>query len=247
MVLHHLALPAPIQRVLGVSWDDPPRSLPKLPLLVDGKEVARGTVNPKTGYLTTLLKVLKKLQLVAKYDETLEYELLRDDQGNRLNFTHLMAPAPTLSEEADATLSTAAEGAVADGAFEPKNDLDARERALRAISLRQGQPEFRRQVLEAFGRRCMVTGCSAEEVLEAAHIRPYRGEHTNGVENGLLLRADIHTLFDRGLLAFHTTTSTVVVHTRLNGTEYAALAGREVQLSSADVAALEEHRKRSGL
>ncbi len=99
-VLHHLALPPSIQRVLGVSWDNPPRSLPKLTLTVDGKEVARGTVNPKTGYLTSLLKVLKKFQVVASYDETLEYELVSDENGNRsLDFRHLTAPAPTLSEE----------------------------------------------------------------------------------------------------------------------------------------------------
>jgi predicted restriction endonuclease len=39
-----------------------------------------------------------------------------------------------------------------------------------------------------------------EAVLEAAHIHPYRGAHTNDVTNGLLLRADLHTLFDLKLL-----------------------------------------------
>ncbi|WP_401742489.1 HNH endonuclease [Stenotrophomonas geniculata] len=44
-----------------------------------------------------------------------------------------------------------------------------------------------------------VTGFKITELLEAAHISPYRGDHTNKVTNGLLLRADVHTLFDLGL------------------------------------------------
>jgi len=54
--------------------------------------------------------------------------------------------------------------------------------------------------MNAYERRCAITGCTIDHVLEAAHISPYLGEHTNHVTNGLLLRADIHTLFDRGLI-----------------------------------------------
>lgn len=54
--------------------------------------------------------------------------------------------------------------------------------------------------MDAYERRCAVTGCTVEAVLEAAHISPYRGDHTNDVTNGLLLRADIHTMFDCGLI-----------------------------------------------
>ena len=48
--------------------------------------------------------------------------------------------------------------------------------------------------------RCMVSGCQLVDLLEAAHIRPYRGENDNHPSNGLLLRADLHTLFDLDLL-----------------------------------------------
>lgn len=77
---------------------------------------------------------------------------------------------------------------------------DGRVRELRAVVLRRGQPMFRERLLHAYGGRCAVTGCGLAEVLEAAHIVPYRGEHTQRVDNGLLLRADIHTLFDLGRL-----------------------------------------------
>jgi hypothetical protein len=49
--------------------------------------------------------------------------------------------------------------------------------------------------------RCAVTSCDAGAALEGAHLRPYRGPESNDVTNGLLLRADIHTLFDLRLLA----------------------------------------------
>ncbi|MBM7494116.1 putative restriction endonuclease [Micromonospora luteifusca] len=42
-------------------------------------------------------------------------------------------------------------------------------------------------------------GCDAEDALQAAHIEPYSGRN-NDVTNGLLLRADVHNLFDKGLM-----------------------------------------------
>ena len=52
----------------------------------------------------------------------------------------------------------------------------------------------------AYERKCAVTNSSITETLEAAHIIPYKGSSTNHVQNGILLRADIHTLFDLDLL-----------------------------------------------
>ena len=69
------------------------------------------------------------------------------------------------------------------------------------IHLRQGQAAFRKSLMRAYGGQCAVTATSTKEVLEAAHILPYRGTQTHRVDNGLLLRADIYTLFDRRLLA----------------------------------------------
>ncbi|WP_338751860.1 HNH endonuclease [Janibacter alittae] len=74
--------------------------------------------------------------------------------------------------------------------------LDLRTFDLRSIARRQGQKEFRNKLMRAYGNRCAVTGTSTEFVLEAAHISRFLGAHTNRTNNGLLLRADIHTLFD---------------------------------------------------
>ncbi|AWH20110.1 DUF3427 domain-containing protein [Stenotrophomonas sp. ZAC14D2_NAIMI4_6] len=102
------------------------------------------------------------------------------------------------TDELGAALFRARE--VAEQETEALNGEDRRGKELRAIFVRRGQRAFRRKLLKAYGERCAVTGCKITELLEAAHISPYRGDHTNKVSNGLLLRADIHTLFDLGLL-----------------------------------------------
>ena len=96
-------------------------------------------------------------------------------------------------------------------AYDPASVADERERAMRAICIRRGQPAFRAALLVAYGGRCAITDCDVEDVLEAAHISPYRGLSSNHASNGLLLRADIHTLFDCGLVAFDPKTRKVVL------------------------------------
>lgn len=101
----------------------------------------------------------------------------------------------------DKELATAVTQAEQEHAFDPKSIEDARNRVLASIVRRRGQAAFRQKLLVAYGERCAVTGCDLVQVLEAAHIHPYRGEQTNAVSNGLLLRADLHTLFDLYLIA----------------------------------------------
>lgn len=84
--------------------------------------------------------------------------------------------------------------------FDPKDKTDGRKKIERLVAVRQGQSRFRDDLLQAYGGRCAITGCTIEEILQAAHIMPHRGEHTNHVQNGLLLRADLHTLFDLDIL-----------------------------------------------
>ena len=96
------------------------------------------------------------------------------------------------------------------------------------------------------------SGCDAEAALEACHIRPYMGAHTNALSNGLLLRADLHTLFDLGLLAVDTATMTAVVAPELEGTTYGELIGMPVAVpkvmpSGSNLEALNSHRRWAGL
>jgi hypothetical protein len=111
----------------------------------------------------------------------------------------------------------------ADEEYDPENVKDARERVLRAIKARRGQKGFREAVLAAYGKRCAVTGCAVLDVLEAAHITPYLGPETNHVTNGLLLRADLHTLYDCDLVAIHPETLKFVIAPSLTTSSYRKL------------------------
>ena len=113
--------------------------------------------------------------------------------------------------------------------FNPKDLTDARQRTIRAIVQRQGQPKFRSELLKAYGGQCAITDCDAESALEAAHIFPYRGTDTNHVKNGLLLRADIHTLFDLYLISIDPNTSKVVVSSSLLNTCYKEINGKPLK------------------
>ncbi|EKO3497117.1 HNH endonuclease [Vibrio fluvialis] len=124
--------------------------------------------------------------------------------------------------------------------FDPKNIEDARKKTLREIVARQGQRAFRENLIAEYGR-CVITGCSVISVLEAAHIVPYQGESTNVVENGLLLRADIHTLFDLGLISISPQEHKVQVSERLVGTEYDIYQGKSLDIKRVSDEALEFH------
>lgn len=105
--------------------------------------------------------------------------------------------------------------------------------SLVAVRPRLGQGSFRVVVTDAYERRCALTGERVLPVLEAAHVRPYASGGVHSIDNGLLLRSDIHTLFDRGYLTI-TTDHHVEVSTRIreefhNGREYYALHGRDLR------------------
>jgi putative restriction endonuclease len=138
---------------------------------------------------------------------------------------------------------------------EPRPELesvtDAREKILALIVRRQGQPEFRRRLIEAYEGRCTITGCDVADALEAAHILPYCGPSSNNASNGLLLRADVHTLFDLGLVTIDSGNMTVVVAAALRLSAYRELQGREIRLPLTvalrpSLAALEQHRRWCG-
>jgi putative restriction endonuclease len=109
--------------------------------------------------------------------------------------------------------------------------------APRLSPVRLGQAAFKALVQEAYGRRCAVTGDKIVPVLQAAHIRPVTAEGENRVDNGLLLRSDVHNLFDRGYLGVHQDRQTLLVSPRLradwgNGEEFysRAAAGEPLRI-----------------
>ena len=83
--------------------------------------------------------------------------------------------------------------------------------------------------MRAYGGKCGITGWAVVDVLEAAHILPYRGEHTNHVSNGLLLRADLHVLFDLHLIEIDPETYSIIVDATLAATPYGKMNGRKLR------------------
>lgn len=111
---------------------------------------------------------------------------------------------------------------------------------------RQGQGAFRIRLLGAYQNRCAVTGERTIPALDAAHIQRYLGPESNHVQNGLVLRSDLHGLFDDGYL---TVTPDLVVEVsprireefengreyyRLHGSRLAVVPGRVAERPSID-------------
>jgi hypothetical protein len=124
---------------------------------------------------------------------------IRGTYGSLENFVEkifsTVVPPPAYEQDL-ATAEATADPTV----FDSDSLVDARQKVMAEIVRRRGQPKFRKDLIRAYGGKCAVTGCDIEAVLEAAHIISYMDGNTNHVVNGLLLRTDIHTLFDLGLL-----------------------------------------------
>ena len=130
----------------------------------------------------------------------------------------------------------------------PGSDALEREddRQLRAISVRRGQRDFRDRLLSAWKRRCVVTECRVEALLEAAHITPHSIEPNYRTSNGLLLRADIHTLYDLALLSIDQYMR-IHIAPALQYSEYKGWEGKRIERrpdQAQDAPALEALRNR---
>jgi putative restriction endonuclease len=104
----------------------------------------------------------------------------------------------------------------------------------RLAPYRLGQRSFQAVVLDAYHRRCAISGTHIPPVLQAAHIRPVTAGGEHRLDNGLLLRSDVHTLFDRGYVGIDPR-HRLLVSPRLrddfgNGDQFYARAGQVIDL-----------------
>jgi len=101
------------------------------------------------------------------------------------------------------------------------------------VQPRLGQGAFRILITDGYERRCAFTGERTLPVLDAAHIRPFSQIKEHRLDNGLLLRKDLHALFDRGYMTV-TPTLKIEVSKRIkeefsNGREYYRLHGQDMR------------------
>ncbi len=118
---------------------------------------------------------------------------------------------------------------------------EGRERygAPQVVKPRLGQGGFRTIVADLYDRRCAVTRERTLPALEAAHIRPYRKDGEHEPSNGLLLRRDIHKLFDEGYVTvtpdYHFKVSGSIRWEFQNGREYYAYDGQEILIPESEI------------
>jgi putative restriction endonuclease len=109
---------------------------------------------------------------------------------------------------------------------------EAKYGAAHPVRPRLGQGIFRLSINAVYHGACAVTEEHSLPALEAAHIRPFAGDGTHDIENGLLLRSDIHRLFDRGYVtvtpAYRFEVSRRLKEDFSNGRTYYPLHGRQI-------------------
>jgi len=101
--------------------------------------------------------------------------------------------------------------------------------------VRIGQGAFKALVTQAYDKKCAISGEKTLPVLEAAHIQPFSQAGPNSLGNGLLLRSDLHKLFDRHYLTIDANDLVVQVSSRIkeefqNGKEYYRFDGKPLQV-----------------
>ncbi|ONI82525.1 hypothetical protein ALI22I_41480 [Saccharothrix sp. ALI-22-I] len=110
------------------------------------------------------------------------------------------------------------------------------------VQVRTGQQAFRTALLQRDGLVCAITGACPAEALQAAHLRQFAKHEKHNLDEGILLRADVHVLFDRGLMAVDPSTKQVCLAPVLRAYEsYAPLEGRPTALVGVDLVAVKQH------
>lgn len=183
--------------------------------LRDGVPVAVYVNYPKIGYINY------GLAFVERYDALTEMFTLHgpvtSDNANDDFFS--IIPNDQLTEE-ERLIFQGADGG------------DDRKKSLVQQVRRERQGEFRRQLMVAYSGACAATGTDVPAVLQAAHIDPYRGRKSQVASNGMLLRADIHLLYDAHLITVLPEKNTIRVGKQLKGSYYWQFDRRKINIPS---------------
>lgn len=109
--------------------------------------------------------------------------------------------------------------------------FDKRIEKTQQVKVRSFQGNFREKVIGHY-KFCCISGCNDLAALEAAHIMPYMGEHTNLLDNGLLLRVDLHRLFDKFLIAIEPNSLKIKVSPQISYTYYRSLHNKKLKINA---------------
>ena len=100
------------------------------------------------------------------------------------------------------------------------NELDMRIKRISESFVREGQESFRKKLMLIYSEKCAVTGTNVKSVLEAAHVVPFNGRNSNHIQNGIILRRDIHRLFDTYQLSVNPENNLICIEPNLANSDY---------------------------
>lgn len=199
----------------GKSWRDVPSNAALIRAYTDAVPIA---MVRKTGPRKSDPYRVYGLALIIALDAENRFIL----QGFSASESIALDAGTDLLRDMSGTIDTLAAAAI-------KEDvpaiLNALRKTVREITIRRGQPQFRKQLLTAYDDQCAFTRCHVADALEAAHITPFAQVKEHRLSNGLPLRADIHTLFDLGLVSVRPDRRELCVASAIRDSEYGALAG----------------------
>lgn len=216
---------------LDSAWDDHSRQqhrLKKGRRLVDVFVDQGDDFKKNKEYLSAINAYEKAFKIVPNY--SMAKNRIDDCKRQLQKVNPPVVPPPVVPPPPNDELSLAREKLDKENFFSFKSDIEAHQRIIVSIARRQGQSKFRQDLLKAYSSKCAITDFDAEAALEAAHIIPYIETENNHPSNGLLLRADLHTLFDLNLIAINPKTMRVHISPILKETQYKTIDGKELQL-----------------
>jgi len=133
-----------------------------------------------------------------------------------------------------------------DPAQEAEQEI-VRYKRLAAVASRPDQQKFSSEIRTLYKRQCAITKCNTPEALQAAHIRVLQNHDINSTQNGILLRSDIHALFDAFLITLSEDGTIVETSQALTDPTYKFLRNAKVFRPRAKAPSLkniQNHRKR---
>lgn len=154
---------------------------------------------------------------------------LEAEWANQLQERTSGSPAPTPAPVLDAA-EDAGPATLLQMPFQTQTADEAQSRLQRSITLRKGPHKLRQQLLQGYDDRCAISRCSVTQVLEVAYLMPSAQDLASDPSNALLLRSDLHLLFDLHLITVHPHAHVVEIAPWLHDSYYASLAGRSLHM-----------------
>ncbi len=171
----------------------------------------------------TIRSVCDQLGLNSEIRGSIFMELLdKDPPPQELQIALGKAIGPTLARFA-VLEPTDAFDATASGDDQIASPVEFAAKTIRA---RRGDRKLRNELLKAYGDKCAVSGKCPRDLLEVAYIVPFPSGHLHSVQNALLLRSDLHTLWDLNMIGVEPETMKIHIAPQLKETTYEQLAGR---------------------